>query len=196
MNTNTPYEQLIATKLNQVPVPDMADSIWTSIEMQLDAVTEVPDKKTTPKFKGKGWYGFAGLTVAVTALWWYSSYTNHTQKIVTPQKDSSVTEMPSPAKNIPIWIDSPEKKIIPVMPAPVKTDSISLEETPGNHTNMDSVAERIFPLIKLDSSSHNNANPLVDSISIPPPIKKARGVKGISSDDYKISAEKDAGRKY
>lgn len=79
MNTNTPYEHLIAAKLDQVPVPDMADSIWASIEAQLDAPVEIPDQKTTPKIKGKGWYGFAGITVVVTALWWY---TNHTLSLI------------------------------------------------------------------------------------------------------------------
>ncbi len=198
MNTNTPYEHLIAVKLEQIPVPDMADSIWASIEAQLDAPVEIPDQKTTPKIKGKGWYGFAGITVAVTALWWYTNHTNHSQKNTTPEKIPAVPEMPAPVIDSPALKEQIQKKTIPFLPTPAKNDSLLLEEAPQNNRPKDSVAERVFPLFKPDSSRwHYDKTPLppIDSIYTSPPPKKPKGVKGISDSDYKISAGKDSARK-
>lgn len=198
MNTNTPYEHLIAAKLEQVPVPDMADSIWASIEAQLDAPVEIPDQKTTPKIKGKGWYGFAGITVAVTALWWYTNHSNHSQKNTTPQQIPAVPEIPAPVMDSPALKENIQKKTIPFPTAPVKNDSILQEETPRPGILRDSVAERVFPLFKPDSSFwryDKTPLPAIDSVNTAPLPKKPKGVRGISDSDYKISAGKDSARK-
>lgn len=198
MNTNTPYEHLIAAKLEQVPVPDMADSIWANIEAQLDAPVEIPDQKTTPKIKGKGWYGFAGITVAVTALWWYTNHTNHSQKNKTPENIPAVPETPAPAIDSPAIIENIEKKTIPFPPVPLQKDSIAQEEMPVDSIHKDSVVERVFPVFKPDSSFwryDKTPLPPIDPVNTAPPPKKQKGVKGISDNDYKISAGKDSARK-
>ncbi|MET3878739.1 hypothetical protein [Chitinophaga sp. OAE865] len=198
MNTNTPYEHLIAAKLDQVPVPDMADSIWASIEAQLDAPVEIPDQKTTPKIKGKGWYGFAGITVVVTALWWYTNHTNHSQKNTTPENIPTVPEMPAPIIDSPALKDNTEKKTVPFIPPPAEKDSIAREEMPVSSIRKDSAAEQVFPLFKPDSSFwryDKTPLPAIDSVNTAPHPKKPKGVKGISDNDYKISAGKDSARK-
>lgn len=50
MNQLTTYEQLIADKLQQLPVPDMADAIWARIEQRLDV--EMPEDPSGPFSSG------------------------------------------------------------------------------------------------------------------------------------------------
>ena len=195
MDTNTPYEDLIAAKLEQVPVPDMADSIWAGIEMQLDTPVDVPGKKTTPKIKGKGWYGFAVITAAVTSLWWFSSRTNHPPQNITPQRQITVPEITPAGTDSHTIRNNTEKKIIPVLPIPLHNDSLQLEEKPDSVMSKDSVVERVLPLMKMEPRPRRQDKPVtpaVDSASLAPLVKKPKGVKGISSDDYKISAKKDS----
>jgi hypothetical protein len=187
VNKTTPYEQLITAKLDEIPVPDMADSIWASIEMQLDAVPASPDNtqqsKKTIKFNGKGWYGIAGIAAVTVAVWWYAS-----QKDQTTEKATPVITVPAPQ---PPLVDSStsvppvEKQLLP--PVKPKKDTVEfIKALP----KIDSTTRQILsapaadsPLLKYQSIFI----PTRDSVSAPPP-KKSRGVKGISEDDYKISA--------
>lgn len=114
MNEITPYEQLIAEKLDQVPVPDMADSIWSSIEMQLDAPTNVPEapaQKPASILKSIGWYGLAGIVAVVALLWWYFSHKGHEPKDTMPPKAL-------PEKHAPLPVAPPPVEPSPVAPSP------------------------------------------------------------------------------
>jgi len=187
VNKTTPYEQLITAKLDEIPVPDMADSIWASIEMQLDAVPASPDNtpqpKKTIKFNGKGWYGIAGVAAVSATLWWYTSHKEHTTEKTTP-----VITVPAPQAPI---VDSStsvppvEKQLLPSV-KPKKDTVEFIKALP----NIDSTAHEVLPAPKADSQLLKYQSifiPTRDSASMPPP-KKSRGVKGISEDDYKISA--------
>ncbi|WP_106527817.1 hypothetical protein [Chitinophaga niastensis] len=198
MNTTTPYEDLIAAKLDQIPVPDMADSIWDSIEMQLDAVVDAPDKRPVPKYKGKGWYGFIGIIVAVIILWWYYNHKNHAQKNTTPLKTLPATEKAPPVTDSNTLINHIEKKNIPIAPVNIKKDTLSLNGIPNNSISFDSVSTQNLPPTEMDSLSLQNNRPQIrffDSVYIIPPRKKPKGVKGITNDDYKISVDKDSIKK-
>lgn len=208
MNTTTPYEQLIAAKLDQAPVPDMADGIWSNIEMQLDAPADAPATKPSPKYKGKGWYGLLGLTVVIALLWWYYNHKSHSPENTRPPKALTPTNQPPPVE-APGVADSDtsmaplQKKGIPLAPVTIKKDTISLHYIPNDSVRVDSAAKQILPPPANVDSAHLQKDkvPLPDvdlyqaqpSSTLPP--KKHRGVKGITSDDYKISASKDSGRK-
>jgi len=208
VNTTTPYEQLIAAKLDQVPVPDMADSIWSGIEMQLDAVADNPDKKTSPRYKGKGWYGFLGITATVTllcVLWWHYSHKNHAPKnaapplktLLAPKDSSPVRDSGNPIRNI-------KKKETPAAPVNVEVapitpekDTLSLDKIPAQDINLDSLFRQHLP-VKIDSSVLQNNKvlfPPIDSTGIKLPGKKPKGVKGITSEDYRLSVKKDSTKK-
>jgi len=200
VNTNTPYENLIAAKLDQIPVPDMADSIWNSIEMQLDAdvVNETPDKKTSPKNTGKGWYGVIGIIVVATSLWWYY----HDSGSASPQ---TIPLLPLPAKEHPLpvtdsqTIISPniEEKKSPIVP-PVQKDSFSLNNILHIDIPVDSTAAQPETSTPVDSAAilHDKFPARVlDSIYTLPTHKKYKGVKGITNDDYKLSVNPDSTRK-
>ena len=183
----------MAEKLDQVPVPDMADSVWASIGMQLDMgagapdqVDDAPEKRSASRFKGKGWYGFLGVVVVVVAtLWWYY---NH--KLI-PVVNETV---PVPVADT---INRNKKKNIdvPAAPAGVKKDTPLFNKVPAVSAGIDSTFRQDLPLpVKVDSSSLYKdwvPVPLFDSLSVKPRGKKPRGVKGIRDDDYKISAGKE-----
>jgi len=192
VNTTTPYEKLIAEKLDQVPVPDMADSIWASIEMQLDVDANTPDNTSTPKkatkFKGKGWYGFAGAATIAVSLWWFTSHTDHTPEKATPVP-------PSPAIEIPVTIpDSVSNKPVerkPIVPVFPKKDTVSIIDILPVVPEFDSTTRQVLPPAKPDSQVEKYRRafpPVVDSVSTRP-TKKSRGVTGITEDDYRLSVD-------
>ena len=198
MNTSSPYDQLLAAKLDQVPVPDMADSIWSAIDTQLDAPTDAstdtPKNKTARKIKGKGWYGFLGTITVVTLLWWGYNHMNHTPpQNKPPQNIQPATKDSSAAADTSTVINPVKKKNMPVKPVIIKKDSTSLHDIPIKGAVVDSVSKQTLPPVHIDSPLHINNVPLphVDSVrnNPPPGRKKGKGVK-INNDDYKISADK------
>lgn len=210
MNTTTPYEKLIAAKLDEIPVPDMADSIWSGIEMQLDAVVETPGKKPSPKYKGKGWYGFftvPAVVILLSLLWWHYHHKSQASKNTAP----SIKTLPSPKKSSPVKDSNKLKgdikknntqQIAPtsteVVPITTEKDTLHSNELPAIDTGFDSVPKQSLPPVNVDSlSSQNNRSilPAVDSATIKPPDKKHKGVKGITSEDYRLSAKKDSTKK-
>ncbi|HVW58984.1 MAG TPA: hypothetical protein VHC48_03080 [Puia sp.] len=223
MNATTPYEQLIAAKLDQVPVPDMADSIWASIGMQLDApggdsggAADVPDETTSkaaPKFRGAGWYGLGLIAVVAITLWWYFSL---------PQRHEPLPVAP-PAVAPPAVVPSNAPR--PVAPPPAGSKPVGSEPAAprpavlppvikkGDSLRFDTAAKMILPPLKVDSSFLEKNKPELPDVDLygpPPPSpgvqsptrvqpppggKKHKGVKGITEDDYKISTNKDSARK-
>jgi len=243
VNPTTPYEQLIAAKLDQVPVPDMADSIWASIEMQLDVPADAqespdgPDTSDAPESPGSpnahdtpaqgpasisnvvSWYGLAGLAAVVAIiLWWYYSRKGHAPEKITPPPaiERTPAEPPRVAPEPPPS-ESPSvgPAATPIKKNVIKTNTASFHNIPHDsiHVSVDSAIKLNLPPVKVDSSSLQNNRislPDVDLYSTPPsarpspppaPLtptstgKKHKGVKGITDDDYKISAGKDSGRK-
>lgn len=205
MNATTPYEKLIADKLDKVPVPDMADTIWAGIEAQLDVVTGTPAKK--PLLKGKGWYIFTGVTVIVALLLvlWYKGHKSHAPKNTPVPKQQPAVNGVQPAKDSikPGRIIKP-KAAAPSAPGVIKAppvagkDSVLLNQVINNDAAPDSISQQTLPPVKTDS-------PFVQSLTLPAPVfnpvitrpkgKKPKGVKGITSDDYKISVQKDSTKK-
>jgi len=199
VNTSTPYDQLMAAKLDQVPVPDMADSIWTAIDTQLGAPAGVPPQKRVKTFNHKSWYGFLGTMTAITLLWWGYKHMHHTPSNKPPQKIQPAT------KDSPVIADSNtisypvKKRNSHDKPATVK-DPMPFQNIPNNGAVTDSTFKQDLPPVHPDTSLlRTNSVPLrhVDSVSVnaPPGKKKPKGVKGITNDDYKISVSNDSTRK-
>lgn len=208
MNPISPYEQLLADKVLQVPVPDMADAIWATIELELDNGTPGDDGGNPPSSpKGGGFPAprlfsyFAGTIIIGAALFTF---------ILTDNKKETTTNTPSPGQTISpkntqqdIVIDSNN-----VLPARDKPASVLFDPFVKNDTNVisnpfrpsisfvDSLLNQQVNRIQRDSVE-NKTIPLVnlagkpDSVTIDKGIpKKPRGVKGITDDDYKIRTEK------
>ena len=261
MSENTPYEQLIAARLDHIPVPDLADPIWSSIEAQLDASIDpsdastdspvmpntsadvqhvpnspvVPDSPNVPDSPGApdaphalgtpaqkpastikhiGWYVLAAIVVAAL-LWWYLDHKAHAPRDPILLKPLPETHAPMPAAPPPPVEDShtPDKpakrKSIPPIPFPnvpkdsLRVDSPSTRPLPsGSPSGAPSGSPSGLPSAKPDSSSFPKTKPALPDVDLygspPPPVprtKKPRGVKGLTDDDYKITASKDSARK-
>lgn len=208
MNPILPYEQLLADKVQQVPVPDMADAIWASIEQELDKGTPGDDGGNEPSSpKGGGSPGMSpyiagGIVIGAIILTY----------ILTDKKKETTTNKPSPSVVIPknntqqnTSIDSNTASPVKSNPASVfyknddvKTDSNktfnsfqqtipildSLLNQQVSRMQPDSVADKTFPLVNMPVGPDS----LTIDKGVPP--KKSRGVKGITNDDYKIKTER------
>ncbi|RYY50204.1 MAG: hypothetical protein EOO06_04765 [Chitinophagaceae bacterium] len=200
MNNKTTYESIIAEKVAQLPVPDMADAIWANISLGLDAAADMdaPDQPlpaNTMTLTAKIWMGIiAAVAVAVLLLLYVK---NRKQKT-------------APAKNIPSAIQqqakNPRDSTVTYQPPPTGRETMNATANPGAsqailpvNTTPDSLS--IVPLnnsplstIRQDSNQATIPPSLIDKrenqATIPPPIKKPRGVGGITDNDYKIKGGK------
>lgn len=171
----------------------MADSIWASIDAQLDAVVEdVPQQKTRPHFKGKAWIGFAGLMVAASLLWWHLSH-----QAPAPPATPAVPPV-APVIKTPPATTAPQKDtvmLLPQRPAPVPPLIIPKDTLEANDSiAADSVVERVLPIMKMEPPLRRHA-PDSATVTPVPKVKKPKGVGGITNDDYRIGVEKDSTKK-
>jgi hypothetical protein len=206
VNTPTPYEVTIAAKLEQLPVPDMMDSIWASIELQLDGDLPSDHGSNTPSTNpvkgipgmGKLFYLSIIAAVIIAIVLIYKANKNDKKKN---------NPLPAPAKKeivVPVadsqqhTITTPGQKNSSTPAFVNKADSSSNSFIPGNRISLDSLHQQALPFSKPDSSAtlkNKPALPAFDSLS-PPPLIKPRGVKGISNDDYRIQqVKKDSSKK-
>ena len=202
MNSITPYEIKIAEKLEQLPVPDMADSIWASIELQLDADlssenTDDTSSQDATKGKpglGKGFYLSIITAIIIIAILLYKN--NKQSKKNNEQPRSPKTEMTKPIIDNSQPVIEPLKNNNQEKNAVNKKDSTAIPFIPGNRISFDSTIRPVFPLNKIDSSAAVLKNkpqlPSFDSSFINSPLNKPKGVKGISDSDYRIFGKKDS----
>jgi hypothetical protein len=200
VNTVTSYEIVIAEKLAQLPVPDMADSIWADIAAQLDAPLpgedghEPPQPKPGRGLPGKGFFFAAVTAVVITAVWYYAGKKSGAKENVQPQQIVPAAVHPDTSTIIGPTIVPGETQLPPVQALPLKKDTTVAFDTTAGLTRQTTPAAGIdLPTDKLDSAVINNSNrikPVLDSAAMRPPPPKPKGVKGISDDDYKIKGEK------
>jgi len=200
MNHLTTYEQLVAEKLQQLPVPDMADAIWARIEQQLD-VDMPEDKSGNTHTGGSSLPGFQFpdnivFYIFLAALVGVIFYLNRSKQLTETSKASSVNAIIIPATD-----DHSQKKYsAPVKQAetiytdkadlpvdPVKEDMLTEKEQPFITNQAVEVKEN--EIVKkqeaprlIETIQKKTTAPIQDSIQ-----KKSRGVKGITSNDYRIA---------
>ena len=185
----------MADKLGRVPVPNMADGIWAGIERQLDVVAGTPAKKTFLKYKGGTGYIFIGIIAIVALLfilWWYNSRKNNAPKNTPASKTLPVIKQLMPVKDSIKLNSGIKKKNIPLAPVTIKAepvppekDTLLLHQIMNSDVMGDSGAKQNLPPVKVDSPHFN-------PVMIKPHGKKPKGVKGITSEDYRISVKKDS----
>jgi hypothetical protein len=190
MNEQPLYDTLIAAKLEQLPVPDMADAIWLRIKDQLD--TDMPSgdhnppPPAPPRGGRTGWRRWS-LLAAVAVL--FLIYTlNKQQHHQSPQQQipgAVMRDTTSIAPRSVIKQPPGEKPKTGSSSTPVQQDSL-----PGNVPAP--MQDNTVPVL-----------PAADSITLPPPApvinqappskpkdslpaRKPRGVQGIKESDYKI----------
>lgn len=191
MNERLQYELLIADKLEELPVPDMADQVWSRISAQLDIDMPADDDDTdlpsNPRSGGPLGWGLPILLIALLTMYFY--YHNNSN-------NSSINDQPAePGTSAAPPIVAPQSPSITPTSPPRRPGVQSLPLQPGNGSKSDSTQQPLAPLhlpapdsagvIKVDSLG-SVALPAVVKPDSLPQKKKSRGVAGIKDSDYRI----------
>jgi hypothetical protein len=194
MDQRLQYEELIAGKLQQLPVPDMQDQIWARIKFQLDLDMPEDDGpgSTPPAPSGPGimGWGLAVILVAFISIFIISKNKpadTITQNNINPSEQilSPVEPSGSPPGTISTTSSSPVQASIPVQVLPNNSNDSFMQDnvTVSAPVILDSVATKASQDITQVISP-------VDTSSVP--AKRPRGVQGISANDYRIVPKKDS----
>lgn len=205
MNAPTTYEILIAQKTALLPVPDMADSIWARIEVELDAPAADPVNKKQPKQKASSKQGAGRLLhpgiVAITAaaitllaVWLFNKKKKTIRNKPVPglneERKNPVLKNSDTAVPYPVIKRKPPETM-----APAGNNSFSNE--PGSVLRP---IDNGTPILQRDAISNDSQavklsadKPVTDPLKTVIPSGKPGGVKGLSDSDYKIiSVKKDS----
>jgi hypothetical protein len=209
VNKLTSYEQLISEKIQQVPVPDMSSGIWSQIEQALDGNgpggsndEHTPENPGGGAYPGSAHYFYiAGcFIIGVIVFLIVATQRRHTpipnQREVIPPKQEI-----TPSSSDKIYVDSTkngnDKIIVAGNPVLKNNDSAKTVLFPFIRSTIDSVTS--LPVLTHDRDSMGlsrqglTIQPRPDSLPGQAPfipIKKPRGVTGISDSDYKIKGVK------
>jgi hypothetical protein len=194
MDHKKEYEQTIASKLEALPLPDMANAIWSRIETQLDMDMPADDgggnEPGSPS--GGNWSGRAGLFVfiaAFVAIFLLYKNNKKTEPLFQPEQ----TTQPAQAPSLPETRNSiPNERSEPETSLPENRSADQI-----NKSSEDSATNITTPPVLLppDSVQQTTVVPL-PSLPIADTIqskRKTRGVTGITDNDYRIvPAKKDS----
>lgn len=200
MSLKQPYEILIADKLQQLPVPDMADAIWSRIELQLDAPaigeSTEPAKPVHPNSAGSAAKTAAlvggGLIALVVLFFIINKSTKRTEKkkLQPPieQTDSQKLQ-PSPA--------TAQDTVQYRQPVPLrKTDTKPLDSPVANNVPIvqnNAASQLPLTMPQKDSAALLNLAPRIstpkDSSMLQTVPKKPRGIQ-IPENGYKMKSSK------
>lgn len=200
VNSKTSYEILITEKAAQLPIPDMADAIWTRIEAGLEAAAAQENIDTAPKQKVRsksaprnairnGIIITAAAVITVIAVWLIKKRKKNTENnkaipaINEPEKEKVTTDSNTivlpPLKNSALPVKN-DTKIIDG-PGIKKIDSLNL---------VNSTPFQLQPAVIRNDSliiPSSRSGLLIDaSKTALPQSASPKGVKGISDSNYKI----------
>ena len=199
MNEKMIYEQTIASKLETLPLPDMADAIWARIEAQLDLDLPTDDSTggNTPNFPTGGIIlGGVGI-IFITVLYLLFIQTNKKSNTPVVIPDSSLAPRSQP-------LSTPSA-------APPRTKSQN-NTLPANPLPTQANATVPFPVADSSYTTSLPSPVVADSMTLPNPAglpaavmqqkpdtitatKKGRGVTGLTADDFRIVPKKDSSKR-
>ncbi|SFO59176.1 hypothetical protein SAMN05428949_5910 [Chitinophaga sp. YR627] len=188
MNQKETYEIIIAQKLEQLPVPAMEDAIWNRISAQLDI--EMP--QTTPPDNtppdNSALLNIATLFVLLTALscYLFIEFFHQTPVQVTPPPAIA----PQTITKDSVWHELPPALIQPPPP-----DKQAVEKKTPTQPDTVNAFHPVVITPEVDSIATAPPEQIITPSVVPPtppppdtiPKKKARGVKGIRDEDYRIA---------
>jgi hypothetical protein len=189
MDQRHKYEQTITSKLDTLPLPDMADAIWSRIEQQLDTDMPADDGSQGPAPSSPSPKIFIGGSVFIILVAFIGFFL--TRKSAPEQQTVSPIVPPS---NTEIEVSKPPGEI--TSPS-FKPGQPNRSTNPVFNNTGDSVAA--IPRVDLiDSVQKQDA-----LVQLPAPVtipqkdsvvqgKKKRGVSGINDSDYRIVPKKDS----
>lgn len=206
MNQKTPYELIIAEKLQNIPIPDMADQIWSRVKLQLDVDMPADDGGDPPGGEqtppGPGFYlgGFRLLILAAILVFLNTkpipSTSDPAQPVVAPalapkQESQPVTPVsrgPAGDNTQPNAVIQ-DREDIPLTTGNIDSAGLADRSTPNDEIQ-DSVVTDAVPGNNSVLQNEPPSRDVVPDSSLLPP-KKKRGVPGITESDYRIVPKKN-----
>lgn len=198
MNNSPAYEQLIAQKLQQLPVPDMADAIWASIEMQLDNDMPTDDNNHTPPTpstppsprlhlkRGASLLTAIIVIIALIIIKRQHQLNQNTSQPIIPtiqQQTPLSTNANKPDNPLPTVNNKKFNKPVDAV-SPGIVDSGNA--VPIHRSDLPTVVQKIDTAAKNPLSEIKPPSTSVLPIAKDTVVKKKRGAQGITDKDYKI----------
>ena len=194
MREKQTYENTITSKLEALPIPDMADAIWSRIEAQLDIDLPTDDGGGNTPGPGSpfgfGWLGGSALFILAAGVISFFFLANSDNKA----GDTPVTLRPPQADSVGLGhsaTDPPKQNnpniTIPLIPPNNPGDSALTNDTSNLITSV-----TVPPAIDSTKQSKDSLVTLVPKKDSVTPGRRQRGVKGISDADYRIVPKKDS----
>jgi hypothetical protein len=194
MDERLKYEQLIGSKLQSLPVPDMQDAIWARVKTQLDLDMPTDDGNggSSPQAPSGptiiGW-GLSVVIIGLVTIFFLfknkpSTKTNSKQPVTIEQTVSPNAQSNSP----PLQKSSTSNKTTNVVGTGANN---SLTNIGNDSSSIQHQPVTIVP--RADDSVRTNVAPPFVTVS-PPPLadttsvakKKGRGMTGLNDSSYRI----------
>lgn len=191
MDQRTTYEIIIEGKLQALPIPDMADQIWSRIQGQLDI--DMPNDDDTPGqggpgggspvIRGLGWGALIFIGALIT-LFFLGRDNNDVLPASMETIEPVKTEEAVPGKQPPSLPGNFIKSTIDKPPGSSSGTPIVIADSPSSVETTP---------VKIDSNNLVQQPPITENHLpvqiVPKPdttVKKKRGITGINDSDYKI----------
>jgi hypothetical protein len=190
MDERLQYEQLIGSKLQGLPIPDMQDAIWARVKAQLDIdlPTSDPDEGSLPQPpKGPGSIGW-GLSVVIIALVSTFLILKNKPRVKDDTNNPATTEQTnSPAVQNTGPPDSKQSTTRKTAPSADSNSASAPAFVIDSATKGDVTAIDNLSMDSAKSKTENNLQitpaEMRDSTA---PLKKGKGMKGLNDSDYRI----------
>jgi preprotein translocase subunit SecG len=184
VNKYLPYEEIIAKKLQDLPVPPINMAIWDNISKNIGV------EKRQSIFRKRNFTKFVIIGVIFLCIIVLLLILLSRKKKTVPVKEPPSMET-SVNKPVSAAVDSL------INDGVIKNEKPVIELPEENINKIDSVKNNAPVILQLqkqadhtDSSIFKNG---IDSVKVlPPPQKKGKGVTGISDSDYKLIIKKDS----
>jgi hypothetical protein len=187
MSEKKAYEQIISSKLDSLPPPDMAGAIWSRIEAQLDIDLPTDGDNNDPgpgKNSPSGWIGGAGMILFVAAFISIFLMTKNKQTKAPVTQPVENVQNTSPG----ITRDSISKNTRPGQS--LKTETVTVPKITSTNNDTNTFSEEPILATPYVNSDTLQATGFAPSLQQPMdtilPKKRQRGVTGLNDDDYRI----------
>lgn len=199
MSHTTTYDQLIADKLQGLPVPDMANAIWQRIEQQLNVEMPVENTGSSNGIAGlPGQLSMGiGIVVVVAVLVGGQFLLRESTPYHYPAAQKSVHVIPAPEQKVDSQKTPILRAITPDIQSLPDTDEVIEQNVEQDLATIPQprTVTSLTPLQPMPERSIQETEvvPSVTPTLIALPDsswKQSRGVKGISPNDYRIAPVK------
>lgn len=195
MNSLLPYEEQIAGKLAELPLPNLQDAIWARIETMLDADdalegNEIKEDEIINEVTGNEKI-FNKKTIALFIIIAVIISIILVKKQKNKQLQPRQTDITNTVPQQPVNIKQKDSVLVkPVLPDKQKARLIPTDTIQQSNISIDTSVKQINPLVNppVSDSTFQRKTQLLPPAKKDSVIKKPKGVPGISDSDYKLKA--------